>query len=222
MKNQFFDTHNMSRHQKQKMPNSQPQALEKALQTLDASIEASKAARELQANVTKLPETYKKQKQKNSSLFNLYNMFASNGRSQEINFITSVAQSLDLPLDLLKVSCPIEIRAIRAASLQLDTLTANIPDIIQGARICVLEEIESSYKMTLWSPKASALYSLLTKQVGTISTEDKVRCLTKLQHHLKTTPKEKIDCGNKNAETVLAKISTQIEALTSSASALRH
>ncbi len=217
MKNQFFDTHKMSDHQKQKMQNSQPQALEKALQTLDASIEASKAARELQADVTKLPETYKKQKQKNSSLFNLYNMFASNGRSQEINFITSVAQSLDL-----KVSCPIELSAIHAASSHLDTLTANIPDIIQGARICVLEEIESSYKMSLWSPKASDLYSILTKQVGSISAEDKIRCLTKLQHHLKTTPEEKINYGNKKAATVLAKISNQIEALMSSASALRH
>jgi len=220
---EFFSTSKDSdknpRQAEQSIPNK---SLNVARKRLEKAIAATEEARQLQEEMKTLHQTYEIEKKAQASLLNLYNFFASSERVQEIDFITSVAKSLNLNKDCVHEHT----REVRLAAEHLERLAPTAKPTIQGACIFILEEIEANYKKATLSknPHNLILYQKLSMQIGKMPNDEKIICLKQLQAHMEATPTEEINYGTKSPSMVSTAISTQIDALglASGMSTLHH
>jgi len=199
---------------RRKRPQIPKHTLDKALDGLSVSIEASKSVTEVLTKANSLPDAYQKRKTETAS-FLKYLVGTSADRPEEINFIISVAVSIDSNTSF---SSTLNLRNLTAQTKHLDDIIRDTPLIIDGAYLLVHHEIETSYNQAWLSkdPRASQLYVELTERLGEKSNQDKIACLTALQTHLQSKSiQEKVNFGSKSAEKMLSQLTTQLDLLAS-------
>lgn len=136
-----------------------------------------------------LPHSYKERK---SSQAGFLSFFAPSNpeRLEKINFITLISSNVaDIP----------------AAA-----------EIIDGAYIYVLHDIENSYHKAWWSkdPKASQLYNELSDRTSGRTTDEKLSCLHQLKINLQDeNMQQKIKLESEKISEILTNIDKQIETL---------
>lgn len=198
---------------RKKNPQNPKYSLDKTVDGLSASIDASSAVKEVLAKLPSLPDAYQKRKVETTSFLKKFIVGTSADRPEEINFITSVTASIDSDTSF---SVPLNIRNLATQTKRLNEITRITPLIIDGAYLFVHHEIEESYRKAWVSkdPRASQLYVELTARLGEKSNQDKIACLTALQTHLQSkSVQEKVSFGSKGVDKVLSQLSSQLASL---------
>ena len=142
-----------------------------------------------------LPGSYHERKAAQAGIFSF---FASSNpeRSEEIKFITLIAKNFSDKI--------------------------NAAQLIEGAYIYVMQDIENSYSKAWWSKdaKASQLYLELSEGTTCNTSDEKTRCLEALSLSLKDEDTQKrLEFKSEKIASILTKIEAQIHALKTTASA---
>lgn len=197
-----------------KIPVDTTPAMNKALKDLSVSVETTRPAIEPFLTKTKsLPEDYKARVEREATFFRRYVTGTSTERPEEINFILSVASSIDPAF-----STPLSLRNLTTQKKRLDEMPRITPLIIDGAYLLVQHEIHTSYQSAWFrkDPHSSQLYVELTERLGEKSNEEKIACLMALQTHLQAKSiQEKVNFGSKGVEKILAQLTDQLASLAS-------
>ena len=208
--------------------------LEKALDTLDKSLQRSKSATKPIDIALSLPGRYQemnveKAKQK-SILSRTVTLFAPQNpdRKDQMAFITSIATTLMTSVTAtvnMRTPLKVNLRAIKARTEEIDKMTLPNLLIIDGAYLYVSQKIGETYSNSMFSwlnkdPTNSNLYKLTASRVDKKTVEGKVACLKELQLFLGTEKaKAGVKFGRENVDAVLAEIAEQINTLSPTSSA---
>ncbi len=172
----------------------------------------------IKESVNTLPKAYaaRKAEQTKNSSFRFFTA-ASTERPDEIDFITSIAKSLQAPIRPQKIN----LHTLRKEVKNLEDTATTMQSIINGACFYVLHKIAEPYKNAWISndPKASQLYCELTERMGINTDNEQAACLNALKSHLQTQPAQgKVIYGAQTQDAVLAKMDDYIKALSASSS----
>ena len=157
-----------------------------------------------------LPNAYQERREKHPKISDLF-FNPSSERQKQINFVMSIATSLNVV-----VTSKMNLRALKESSKQIDKIALQNLLILDGALIYISELIAETYRKDWWSkdPKASQLFLETESRIGMKTPEGKVACLKELQLYLQTeTAQATVNFGSLTADTVLATIAIQIDAL---------
>lgn len=142
-----------------------------------------------------LPDSYQERKAAQAGIFSFFAP-SNPERLEEINFITLIATHL--------------------------SDQSNAAQLIEGAYIYVMQDIENAYSKAWWSKdaKASQLYLELSEGTTSKTSDEKTCCLEALSLSLQEEEtKKKLAFTSERTTNILTKIDAQVDALKATASA---
>jgi len=178
--------------------------------------------KQVKSSSTTLSSSYEQRKAVQAANTSRLNFFAglsnpSPERPDDINFITSIAESLGEKTKVTKN----KLRELKGETHKLEAASDKMSTIVTGAYLYVMKKIEDSYKNAWVSkdPKSSQLYLELVARVGKKTDEEQHTCLTALHDHLQAEEiQKKIKFGSQKPDDVLAKLQEYIKVFVPSVS----
>ena len=202
-------------------------ALDQSLmQFKNAFSTAQNIVEQLKSGTSTLPTAYR---QREAAQVGFFDRPAGNSpEPEEISFIMSIASSLKLEANLTPVYTAALIgdkskasRLLKDDTQQVNKIATSMTSIIDGAYIAFMDKIATSFSKNWWytNPMTNPLYAEMSERVKTKTNEEKVTCLVALQDYLRTPEAQAtVKFGSRTAETMLADIQEQIDALLPSSS----